>query len=161
MLWFHYVSVMNGYKVKYLFYKDTKKSEITIPRSIIEGFSLNWNSGDDIYIVFTFIKNYEGLFLYKRSKSMGIELYSYIDANGNPVIPYGYASRYLYYKTTKKSTITIPRTIIEAANLNWKPKDDIFIVLKKLEATIPNHKTANKFPDKIIVRGLFLFKKKE
>lgn len=159
MLWFHYVSVMNGYKVKYLFYEDTKKSEITIPRSIVEGFSLKWNHGDDIYIVFTFIENYEGLFLYKRSKSMGIELYSYIDGMGNPVIPYGYASRYLYYKSTKKSTITIPRTIIEAAKLNWKPKDDIYMILENIEATIANRKNTNKYPDRLLVRGLFLFKK--
>ena len=152
---------MNGYKVKYLFYEDTKKSEITIPRSIIEGFSLNWIHGDDIYLVFSIIENYEGLFLYKRNKSMGIELYCYIDRSGNPVIPHGYASRYLYYKTTKKSTITIPRTIIEASNLNWKPKDDIYMILKKFEATIPNHQKSNISPNRILVRGLFLFKTKE
>ncbi len=150
---------MNGYKGKYLFYEHTKKSEITNPSSIVERFSLNWNHGDEIYIVFTIIDNYEGLFLYKRSKSMGLELFSYIDGSGNPVIPYGYASRYLYYETTKKSAITIPRTIIEASNLNWKPKDDIYMILEKVEATIANRKYLNRYPDRLLVRGLFLFKK--
>jgi len=57
---------MNGHSIKYLFYEDTKKSTVTIPRSIIEANNLNWNHKDDINLVVKEIDGQVGLFLFKN-----------------------------------------------------------------------------------------------
>lgn len=59
---------MNGYKVKYRYYETTKKSEITIPRTILEANNLNWNSKDDINLVVKTIDGVTGLFLFKKKE---------------------------------------------------------------------------------------------
>ncbi len=55
----------------------------------------------------------------------------------------GYPVKYLYYESNKKSILTIPRAILEAANLNWNHKDEINLVIKTINGQ----------------KGLFLYKK--
>jgi hypothetical protein len=57
---------MNGYPVKYLYYKSNKKSNLTIPRSILEANNLNWEHKDDINLVIKTIEGQKGIFLYKK-----------------------------------------------------------------------------------------------
>ncbi len=56
----------------------------------------------------------------------------------------GYKAKYLYYEANKQSMVTIPKAILDANNLNWKSKDDVYILYKEIEGQ----------------SGLFLFKKK-
>ena len=37
--------------------------------------------------------------------------------------------KYLFYENTGKSTVTIPRAVIEANNLNWNHKDDVSLII--------------------------------
>ena len=46
--------------------------------------------------------------------------------NGHPV-------KYLFYKSNKKSIVTIPRAILEASNLNWGHKEEIKLVVKTID----------------------------
>ena len=133
---------MNGHISKYLYYDSNKLSIIKIPRPIINAFGLLWNNKDEINIIFIVVQSKEGLFLFKRDDDYTEKYYSHIDKNRRPVIPYGHPSIYRYYESNKQSLITIPRSIIEAANLKWNHKDDISILFKEFE----NQK------------GLFLFK---
>ena len=55
----------------------------------------------------------------------------------------GHPTKYLFYESNKKSVVTIPRAIIDAANLNWNHQDQINIIVKTIEGQ----------------QGLFLFKK--
>lgn len=55
----------------------------------------------------------------------------------------GYSTKYLFYEENKKSTITIPRAIIEASSIDWNHKDEINIIIKTIDGQ----------------SGLFLFKK--
>ena len=57
---------MDGYTANYLFYEKTKRSIITIPRTIIEASDLNWNHQDKIGIIIKNIDGQKGLFLWKR-----------------------------------------------------------------------------------------------
>jgi len=57
---------MNGYKVKYLHYEKTGKSEVTIPRAIIEANLLNWEHKDEINLVMKVLDGKKGLFLFKK-----------------------------------------------------------------------------------------------
>lgn len=57
---------MNGYKVKYLFYEKSKKSEITIPRSVIEANILDWNHKDELNLIVKTIDGQKGIFLFKK-----------------------------------------------------------------------------------------------
>lgn len=57
----------------------------------------------------------------------------------------GYTVNYLYYEESKRSIITIPRSIIEAENMNWEHKSEIKILVKEIDGQ----------------KGLFLFKKEE
>lgn len=59
---------MNGHLVKYLFYEKTGKSQITIPKRILEINDFNWEHGDDIFIVAKTIDDQKGLFIWKREK---------------------------------------------------------------------------------------------
>lgn len=45
----------------------------------------------------------------------------------------GFASRYIYYKSNRQSIITIPRPIIEAFELNWQDKDEIYISFRIID----------------------------
>ena len=58
---------MNGHPVKYLFYKANKKSQVTIPRAILEASNLNWRHKDEINIMVKNIDGQKGIFLYKKS----------------------------------------------------------------------------------------------
>ena len=62
------VSKMNGYTVNYLYYEESKRSIITIPRAIIEANNLDWGHKDDIGIVVKTIDGKKGLFLSKREE---------------------------------------------------------------------------------------------
>ena len=55
----------------------------------------------------------------------------------------GYTVKYQYYEVTGKSSVTIPRAILEAAQLDWNPRDDIKILIKTIDGN----------------KGLFLYKK--
>ena len=55
------------------------------------------------------------------------------------------SNNFCYYEETGKSTITIPRPIIDAGNLNWEHKDDINIIIKTIDGQ----------------EGLFLFKREK
>ena len=57
---------MNGYPVKYLYYKSNKKSIVTIPRAILEAANLNWSHKEEINLVIKTIDGQKGLFLYKK-----------------------------------------------------------------------------------------------
>lgn len=59
---------MNGYTVNYLYYEESKRSIITIPRAIIEAGNLSWSHKDDIGIIIKTVDGKEGLFLWKREK---------------------------------------------------------------------------------------------
>ena len=152
---------MKGYTSRYLYYESNKQSIVTIPRSIIEALELNWKHKDEIYVTFRIIEGQDGLFLYKRDKTLEQQTYSYLDEYFNPIIPYGYVSRYLYYKSNNQSQITIPRPIIEASGLNWNHKDKIFILLKSIQDVINTQPEFKKNGDTnwLYYRGLFLFKK--
>jgi len=62
------ISKMNGYTVNYLYYEESKRSIITIPRAIIEANNLDWSHKDDIGIVVKTIDGKKGLFLSKREE---------------------------------------------------------------------------------------------
>ena len=55
----------------------------------------------------------------------------------------GHPTKYLFYESNKKSIVTVPRAIIDAANLNWNHQDQINIIVKTIDGQ----------------QGLFLFKK--
>lgn len=57
-------SKMDRKTVKYQYYKNTKRSFITIPRTLAMG--LNWDNSDEINILFENLKGINGLFLYKK-----------------------------------------------------------------------------------------------
>jgi len=59
---------MNGHKVKYLFYENTGKSTVTIPRAVIEANNLNWNHKDDVNLIIEEIDGNKGIFIYKKEK---------------------------------------------------------------------------------------------
>ncbi len=61
------------------------------------------------------------------------------------IIMDGYKAKYLYYEANKQSMVTIPRAILDANNLNWDHKDDVYILSKEIEGQ----------------PGLFLYKKEE
>lgn len=115
---------MNGLETKYLHY-SSGKSEITIPRKSLEFVGLNWKHKDPLVLVVSEIEGKEGLFLAEQGK--------------------GHVTRYSYYVRSKKSSVTIPRLLLEANNLNWKHKDTIVIVPKEIDGE----------------KGLFLYKKEE
>jgi len=70
---------MNGHTVNYLYYEESKRSIITIPRAIIEGGNLNWEHKDNIGIIIKTIDGQEGLFLFKReTRAQAIDLESKI-----------------------------------------------------------------------------------
>ncbi len=50
-----------------------------------------------------------------------------------------------FYEKTRKCSLTIPRAIIEAGNLNWDHKDDIGIIIKAIDGK----------------QGLFLWKREK
>jgi hypothetical protein len=56
---------MNGHKTKYLYYEDTGRSIVTIPRAILDALNLNWDHKNEIKIVFKEIEGQKGLFLFK------------------------------------------------------------------------------------------------
>lgn len=57
---------MTGYSVKYLFYEETGKSTITIPRAIIEANKLDWKHKEEVNIVVEEINGKKGIFLFKK-----------------------------------------------------------------------------------------------
>ncbi len=57
----------------------------------------------------------------------------------------GHITKYLYYEKTGKSVVTVPRIVIDAENLNWKPKDNLYLVVKTVDGQ----------------KGIFLFKKEQ
>ena len=56
---------MNGYKTKYLHYTKSGKSEVTIPRAVIEALNLGWDHGDELKLTVQTIKGIRGIFLAK------------------------------------------------------------------------------------------------
>ncbi len=64
---------MNGYPVKYLFYKSNKKSIVTIPRAILEASNLNWKHKDEINLVVKTIEGQKGLFMYKKEEEKSLD----------------------------------------------------------------------------------------
>jgi hypothetical protein len=59
---------MNGHKTKYLYYKESGRSILTIPRAILEAINLNWTHKDNIKIIFKEIDGQKGLFLFKPTQ---------------------------------------------------------------------------------------------
>ena len=57
----------------------------------------------------------------------------------------GYTVKYQFYDKTGKSSLTIPRAIIEANDLNWDAGDDIGMKIKIIDGQ----------------KGLFLWKRKK
>ena len=115
---------MSGYITRYLYYKSGKSS-ITIPKKHIEANNFDWNHKDIIYINFQEFSDLKGLFLSKEGQ--------------------GHSTTYLYYESSGKSEVTIPRVVLDANNLNWRNKDYIFLLIKEIEQ----------------IRGIFLYKKEE
>jgi len=58
---------MAGHTVKYLFY-PSGKSNVTIPRAIIDAAQLNWENGDEIKVLIKTIDGNKGLFFYKKEE---------------------------------------------------------------------------------------------
>jgi hypothetical protein len=57
---------MNGHPVKYLYYESNKKSNVTIPRAVLEASNLHWEHKDEINLVVKTIDGQKGIFLYKK-----------------------------------------------------------------------------------------------
>ncbi len=57
---------MTPKKIKYLYYENTGKSQITIPRVVIESNELDWKHGDEMKLVIKTIDGKKGVFLYKK-----------------------------------------------------------------------------------------------
>ena len=57
----------------------------------------------------------------------------------------GHITKYLYYEKTGKSVVTVPKVVLNAENLNWNHKDNIYLVVKTIDGQ----------------KGLFLFKKED
>ena len=57
---------MTPKKIKYLFYENTGKSQVTIPRIVLESSELDWNNGDELKLVVKTIDGKKGVFLYKK-----------------------------------------------------------------------------------------------
>ncbi len=55
----------------------------------------------------------------------------------------GHSVKYLFYKSNKKSIVTIPRAILEAHNFNWGHGEEIKMVVKTIDGQ----------------KGIFLYKK--
>ncbi|GAH72320.1 unnamed protein product, partial [marine sediment metagenome] len=53
--------------IRYLHYKKTNRSSVTIPRAILEFNNLEWKHGDIIILVFKEIEGKNGLFLRKKN----------------------------------------------------------------------------------------------
>ncbi len=115
---------MNGLETKYLHYK-TGKSEVTIPRKSLKIISFSWKHKDNVFLVIREVDGQKGLFLSKEIE--------------------GHMTRYLYYRNSNKSAVTIPRAILKANNLDWNNGDTIILVFKEIDGK----------------NGLFLRKKKE
>lgn len=105
---------MKGDVVKYRFYKESSNSLITIPRAIAK--VLKWRQNERIHIEYRTIDNRRGLFIFKNK-------------NGE-IVKY----------QAKQSTVTIPISVARA--LSWRDKDNINVIIKKI-----NDRT-----------GLFLYK---
>ncbi|MFX1502479.1 MAG: hypothetical protein ACFFDH_16075 [Promethearchaeota archaeon] len=100
---------MNGYEVIYLYYKQTGKSEITIPRAIIEANNLDWYHKDNIFLLGKEYQEKKGLFLSKEGT--------------------GHVTSYLYYNKTKRSMVTIPRIVVTANKLRWNHKEKLSLIV--------------------------------
>jgi len=59
---------MNGYTAKYLYYEESKRSIITIPRAIIKAENMDWEHKSEINILVKEIDGKKGLFLFKKEK---------------------------------------------------------------------------------------------
>ena len=112
----------HGAELRYLYYSPGK-SRIVIPRMIIEAFSLDWNHRDILNLIHKEIDSNSGLFLTKK----GV----------------GHKTRYIFYEKTKKSSVTLPRFLLEANNLEWNQGDIILLILKEIEGK----------------KGIFLYRK--
>lgn len=58
-----------GNKTRYLFYPDSGKTSVTIPRLIIEAGKLDWKHRDIISITIEEIEGKRGIFLVKEEDS--------------------------------------------------------------------------------------------
>ena len=103
---------MNGLETRYLHYEKSGKSEVTIPRKILKPSGFDWQKGDNISLIVKELEGKKGLFLTKEKEG---------------------DIRYLHYKKTNRSSVTIPRAILEFNNLDWKHGDIIILVLKEIE----------------------------
>ena len=57
---------MDGHLTKYLYYENTGKSQLTIPRKFLEIEKFNWNHNDDVYLVAKEIDGQKGIFIFKK-----------------------------------------------------------------------------------------------
>jgi hypothetical protein len=57
---------MTPKKIKYLYYESTGKSQITIPRVVLESNELDWEHQDEIKLVVKELDGKKGIFLYKK-----------------------------------------------------------------------------------------------
>lgn len=97
---------------KYLYY-ESGKSEVTISKKLLDAHKFEWNHKDTLFLSGT---DYDSLRALKISKK-------------GP----GHLTKYLYYEKTKKSTVTIPKELLEAERIDWKHGDTIYIVTFDVE----------------------------
>ena len=57
---------MTPKKIKYLYYESSGKSQVTIPRIVLDANELDWNNGDELKLVVKTIDGIKGVFLYKK-----------------------------------------------------------------------------------------------
>ena len=57
---------MTPKKIKYLYYESTGKSQITIPRVVLETNELDWKHGDEMKLIVKTMEGKKGIFLYKK-----------------------------------------------------------------------------------------------
>lgn len=63
---------MDGHLTKYLYYKKTGKSQITIPRKFMEIEEIGWGHNDNLYLVKKTIEGREGIFIFKKEEKKDV-----------------------------------------------------------------------------------------
>lgn len=59
---------MNGHLIKYRYYPKNQKSEVAIPRIVLEEGKLNWKHGDTLFLTVIDSEGQKGLFLFKKEE---------------------------------------------------------------------------------------------
>ena len=59
---------MDGHLTKYLYYKSSGKSQVTLPRKFLEIEKFDWEHDDDLYLISKEIDGQKGIFIFKKEE---------------------------------------------------------------------------------------------